>query len=238
MKALRKILLPALAVPVAATLLTFAAASGAPAQTFGPTLTHVASPARAPATNGFLQRWLVLEPIHVPIRSNAELGDSFVQANIKKEYFPNQFTVIPHDGDKVTVNGTELVWHAVDSAVYNVNLFHFAYALGKPTYNVVFWAVTIVNCPQEMRNVRLAVGSNSASIWWLNGQEIIDLYGDRHMKLDDGVSKRLTLHKGPNLVRCAVINSPGVSDFCARFLDAEDKPVLAGFTLSVEGVGQ
>jgi hypothetical protein len=80
--------------------------------------------------------------------------------------------------------------------------------------------------------VRLAAGSNAASIWWVNGKEVIDLYGDRHMIIDDGVSKRFTLNKGPNIVRCAVINSPGVSDFCARFLDTEDKP-LQGFTLSV-----
>jgi len=233
MTALRTVLLPALAVPVAATLLTVAAAYGQPVQDFGPTLTHVASSARGPATNGFLQRWLVLEPIRVPIRSNAELRDGFVQAALKKEYLTNQFSIIPHDGDKVTVGGEELTWHAVDSSVYNVNLYHFAYALGKPTYNVVFWAVTIVNCPQEMPNVRLAAGSNAASIWWVNGKEVVDLYGDIHMKLDDGVSKHLTLHKGPNIVRCAVINSPGVSDFCARFLDAEDKPLLTGFTLSV-----
>jgi hypothetical protein len=238
MKPFHTIFQTALAAQAAVALLTFAAAPGASAQTFGPHLTQAASTARGPATNGFLQRWLVLEPIRVQIRSNAQLVDSFVQATLKKDYFTNQFTVIPHDGDKVTVNGTELAWHAVDSSVYNVNLYHFAIALGKPQFNVVFWAVTIVNCPEEIPNVRLAVGSNAASIWWVNGKEVIDLYGDIHMKLDDGVSKRFTLHKGSNIVRCAVINSPGVSDFCARFLDTEDKPVLTGFTLSVEGINQ
>jgi hypothetical protein len=180
---------------------------------------------------------LLLEPIRVPVRSNQELTDSFVQAAIKKEYFSNQFTVIPKDGDKVTVGDAELTWHALDTSDYNVNLYHFAYDLKKPTFNVVFWAVTIVNCPQEMPNVRLAVGSNSASIWWVNGKEVIDLYGDRHMIVDDGVSKRLTLHKGPNIVRCAVINSPGLSNMCARFLDAEDRP-LKGFTVSVGEAGK
>ena len=43
--------------------------------------------------------------------------------------------------------------------------------------------------------------------------------------IDDGVSKRVTLRKGPNLVRAAVVNGEGATDFCARFLDAEDKPV-------------
>jgi len=221
----------ALAVAVGSALLAIAAAG----DTHGsaPSLTRPASRDKAPGPGGFLQRWLLLEPIRVPIRSNAELTDSFVQTAIKKEYFPNQFTVVPHDGDKVIVGDAELTWHAVDTTAYNVNLYHFAHALGKPAFNVVFWAVTVVNCPQETRNVRLSVGSNAASIWWLNGEEVIDLYGDRHMILDDGVSKRITLKKGPNIVRCAVINAPGLSDMCARFLDAEDRP-LNGFTVSIE----
>ena len=115
---------------------------------------------------------------------------------MKKEYFPNQFTVVPHDGDKVTVGDAQLTWHAVDTKLYNVNLYHFAHALGKPTTNVLFWAVTVVNCPREMPDVRLAIGSNAASVWWVNGQEVIGIYGDRQTVIDDGVSKRLTLEEG------------------------------------------
>jgi hypothetical protein len=76
-----------------------------------------------------------------------------------------------------------------------------------------------------MRNVRLAIGSNAASIWWLNGEEVIGIYGDRQTVIDDGVSKRLTLTKGLNTLRVAVINAGGATDFCARFLDADDAPV-------------
>jgi hypothetical protein len=231
MSALRKSRISAFAVLAGLALLAIAS-TGDAARGQEAALTRPASPTKAPDPNGFLQRWLLLEPIRVPVRSNQELTDSFVQAVIKKEYFPNQFTVLPRDGDKVVVGDAELAWHAVDTSDYNVCLFHFARELGKPTFNVVFWAVTIVDCPQEMTNVRLAVGSNSASIWWLNGREVIDLYGDRHMIVDDGVSKRLTLRKGPNTVRCAVINAPGLSNMCARFLDAQDRP-LKGFTVSV-----
>jgi hypothetical protein len=94
-----------------------------------------------------------------------------------------------------------------------------------------------MDCPEEIRDVRLAVGSNAASIWWVNGKEVIDIYGDRHMVIDDGVSKRLTLQKGPNVVRCAVINAPGVSDMCARFLDAEEKPIT-GLTVNLDAAGK
>ena len=96
----------------------------------------------------------------------------------------------------MTVAGEELAWHALDSANFNVKLFRFAYGMNKPTYGVIFWAVTVVNSPREIQNVRLAAGSNSASIWWVNGKEAVDLFDDRRMVMDDVVSKRLTLNKG------------------------------------------
>jgi len=40
---------------------------------------------------------------------------------------------VPSDVDKVTVAGAELVWHAIDTKNYNLNLFHFATALKKKT---------------------------------------------------------------------------------------------------------
>jgi len=102
--------------------------------------------------------------------------------------------------------------------------------VNKQTYGVIFWAVTVVNCPQEMKNVRLAVGSNSASMWWVNGAEAVILSGDRRMVMDDGVSKRLTLNKGRNVIRGAVINGPGLSDFCVRLIDENGQPIK-GITL-------
>ena len=186
-----------------------------------PTLMAPKSPAKTPGADGFIQRWLVLEPI--PMKG--QLTDSGVQAAVKTEFFPNQLTVVPRHGDKVTVGGSELTWHALDTIGYNVNLYHFAYALGKPTSNVLFWAVTVVNSPREMRDVRLAIGSNAASVWWVNGKEVIGIYNDRQTVIDDGVSRRLTLQKGPNILRAAIVNGGGATDFCARFLDAEYRPV-------------
>jgi hypothetical protein len=89
----------------------------------------------------------------------------------------------------------------------------------------VFWAVTVVNSPGEMKNVRMAIGSNSASMWWLNGKEAAILSGDRRMVMDDVVSSRLTLNQGKNIIRGAVINGPGMSDFCVRFLDEKGQPI-------------
>jgi len=178
---------------------------------------------RGPDADGFLQRWLILEPIPV----DARLTDNAVQATVKSDRFPDQLTIVPKDGDEVTIGEDTLTWHAVDTLLYNVNLFHFARSRGRPTSNVLFWAVTVVEVPEEMREVRLAIGSNSASIWWVNGEEVIAIYNDRQSVIDDGVSDRLTLRRGRNVIRAAIVNAGGATDFCARLLDAENQPVTA-----------
>ena len=188
---------------------------------------------KTPNAEGFIQRWLLLEPINKPNRSNTVFTDSYIRKAFDTLYFPNQFTLVPKDGEKVKVGDQELTWHALDSKNFNVKLFRFAYGLNKPIYGVLFWAVTVINSPQELKNVRMAVGSNSASMWWLNEKEAVILSGDRRMVMDDGVSTRLTLNKGKNIIRGAVINGPGMSDFCIRFLDEKGAPVK-DLTISYE----
>lgn len=201
--------------------------AGIEAQVPPSTLTHASSGEKPAGPDGFIQQWVLLDPIHA-----TGLTDSAVQAAVKKDYFPDQFSVLPHDGDKVRVGDEELAWHSVETKLYNVNLFHFARANSKKTSDVLFWGVTVVNSPKDMQGVRLAIGSNAASVWWVNGKEVIAIYGDRQTVIDDGVSKRLELNKGANIVRVAVVNGGGATDFCARFFDADDKP-LKGITVSL-----
>lgn len=122
-------------------------------------------------------------------------------------------------------SGTGQGWHALDTTAYNVNLYHFSWALGRPTSNVLFWAVTMVEAPHDMKDVRLAIGSNAASVWWVNDDRVVALYNDRQSVIDDGVSRRLILRKGINVIRAAIVNGGGATDFCARFLDAQDRPI-------------
>jgi len=221
------------AAPKAATPAT--APEKAP-RTLAPYFAPATAVPKAPDAEGFLQRWLLLEPIAKPNRTNTVFTDSYVRNAFATEYFPNQFSVVPRNGDKVTVAGQELAWHALDSTGFDVKLFRFAYGLDKTTYGVVFWAVTVVTSPREIKNVRMAVGSNSASMWWLNDQEAALLSGDRRMVMDDVVSRRLTLNKGRNVVRGAVINGPGLSDFCVRFIDESGKPIK-DLVLNVDKTG-
>jgi hypothetical protein len=264
MKTLRKFVMPVIGVLAVSTIQTFSAVPdgsapgagpGGPARggaapgrgggrdftpdhprTLAPYFTPATASPKAPDQEGFIQRWLLLDPISKPNRSNTVFTDSYVRNAFDTVYFPNQFTVIPRDGDKVTVAGQELAWHALDSSLFNVKLFRFADAQSKSPYGILCWAVTVVNSPRAMQNVRLAVGSNASSMWWVNGKEAVILSGDRRMVMDDCISKRLTLKQGQNIIRGAVINGPGMSDFCVRFLDENGDPIK-DLTVSFENAG-
>ena len=214
--------------------------------------------AAQPDANGFIRRWMLLEPIDYNVRSNTILTDSYLNENLSKQYFKGQFDdkKLPRDGEKVTATGIALAggprdtrmqmgpaqtkevkqtlrWHALESNTYNVKVFRFAESYGCQPYNSLFWGVTVVDCPEEMVGVRLAIGSNGASMWWLNGERVLTLDGDRRMVEDDCVSQRLSLKKGRNILRFALVNGPGLSDLCARFIDESGQPVTGyGVTLS------
>ena len=168
----------------------------------------------------FKNRNSYFQPVAANARSNTILTDSYLNENLAKQYFKGQFDdkKLPRDGEKVNAIGIAvaggpadtrmqtgpaatkevkqtLKWHAVESESYNVKVFRFAEANGCQPYNSLFWGVTIIDCPEEMDGVRLAIGSNGASMWWLNGDRALTLDGDRRMVEDDCVSQRLTLKK-------------------------------------------
>ncbi|HEX2586355.1 MAG TPA: hypothetical protein VHL14_14600, partial [Steroidobacteraceae bacterium] len=168
----KSIALSLLAVAILPAIILAEDTASRPAPT---SLTHATTSPKAVDTEGFIRRWLVLEPI--PVTPN--LTEKGVKDALQNQSFADQLSIKPKDGDSVMVKDTKLTWHALDTLLYNVNLYHFAWSLSRPTSNVLFWAVTIVEAPQEMTNVRLAIGSNAASNWWLNDEPVIEIYGDR-----------------------------------------------------------
>ncbi len=208
-----------------------------------------------PDEDGFIRRWLLLEPISKPDISVNSFTERFTRHTLAEEFLPGDKAALPKDGDRVklkmayqppvdimarrrvietaapdTVKAT-LTWHALDSDHFFIKLIRFASRLDKDRYCVVFNAVTVLNCEEDLENVRLSVGSNKASMWWLNGEEILVMPGDRYMVADNNVSKRITLKKGKNILRGAVLTGNGMSEFCARILDDTGKPVT-NYTIS------
>ena len=58
---------------------------------FSPVSKNVAKP----DVKGFIRRWLLLEPIDKPNRSNTVFTDTYIRENFSQQYFPGQFTDIP-----------------------------------------------------------------------------------------------------------------------------------------------
>jgi len=156
--------------------------------------------------------------------ANAGFVDSYVREAFNTVYFPDQFTVVPHDGDKVRVADQELAWHALDSTTFKREALSlrlrseqdgvWRHLLGRhrrrqPTGDA--------ECPPGGRlEFGVDVGGSTA-------REAVGLFGDRRMVMDDCVSKRLTLHKGRNVIRGAGHQRSRHE----RFLRAPDRPRTA-----------
>ena len=188
---------------------------------------------KAPDPKGFIQRWLVLQPVRKDITRNNILNEKYLRDAVSTDNFSDDFSAVPKGNKKSKVGGKQLKWYALDSKVFNFNLYHFTYAINEPPYGVLFWLVTVINCPEEIRNVRMSAGVNSAGVFWLNGEETLMLAGDRDMIVDNVTSSLITLKKGRNIIRGAVVNGPGMCNFAVRFLDEKGEPVR-NFTISSE----
>lgn len=188
---------------------------------------------KAPDANGFIQRWMVLEPVKKNISRNNVFTDEYLRTNFEADNFSVDYSMVPKKGETVKVGNSQLKWYAVDTKTFNFNLFHFTYAINKPNFGILVWLVTVINCPEEIKDLRMTAGCNSASMWWLNGQEAMILSGDRDMIADNVTSQRLTLKKGKNIIRGGVINGPGMANFCVRFIDEKGAPVK-NFSISYE----
>lgn len=171
---------------------------------------------------GFILNWLVLEPIPL---NNLQHTEAAIRAIVGRDDLKEPLTALPRSGDKATANGASYQWHVLNENNYLIDLVGFASEQSKPTVSVIFYGVAYVTVPEEMKDARLSIGSDDDSIWWVNGREVISAFGVRQTSTDDNVSKRLTLNKGVNVVRFAVIQGDGPSDCCARFFDARQKPV-------------
>src|SRR3954469_11332956 len=86
------------------------------------------TPTKSVGADGFIQRWLILDPITAPGVTQNEF-----QAVVKTQHFPDELTLIPREGMKVSAGGSELTWHAIDTREFKLNLYHFGPMIGKPT---------------------------------------------------------------------------------------------------------
>jgi hypothetical protein len=173
-------------------------------------------------SEGFIRNWLVLGPIHVDEKvsnhdeeSNKDLLD--------RQYMPAAST--PTDGDKLTVDETELTWTATKSPDYFVDLAKLAFDQELDGEHAAYLGVAYITSEEEVTGVKLCIGSDDDSVWRLNGKEVIRSYTGRGVDKDQDSADDLTLKQGVNVLTFTVLNGEGPSSAAARFVDEDGNPV-------------
>jgi len=170
----------------------------------------------APRSDGFIRDWLLLAPIQLDANSSG--ADA-----IEKNQIPDEGSLKPKAGDKVTVDGKELTWKKVKATDYFLDLNGI---LNQQTEKTIGYAVTYVRSEAERPNLELKMGSNDEGKIYLNGKLLLKTTEPRALEQDDDVARNITLNKGVNVVVFKIFNEGG-SDWqgCLRFTDTKGKAV-------------
>jgi len=170
----------------------------------------------APRRDGFISDWLVLSPIQLE-------SDADGAAAIDKNQIPDEGSLKPKAGDKVTVGGKEFTWQKVKAGEYYLDLNELA---KQPTEKTVAYAVCYIRSETERKNLQLKMGSNDQGKVYLNGKLLLKTSEPRGLNQDDDVARDVTLNKGMNVVVFKIFNEGG-SDWqgCLRFAEANGKVI-------------
>ena len=85
--------------------------------------TEAANVKKAPDAKGFIQRWMVLEPVRKDIARNNIFTDNYLRTAFSTDNFSTDFTIVPKNGSTVKVRDQELKWYALDSKTFNFNFY-------------------------------------------------------------------------------------------------------------------
>jgi len=163
---------------------------------------------------GFVQRWLVLAPI--PLKENEDGASGIAREQIKGEAM-----LKPKAGEKVKVDGKDLVWKAHTCPDH---LLDFNAILNGQTEDSVAYAVTFITAPTDLKDIKMKTGSDDQCKVYLNGKEVLKAAEARAADKDQDTTN-VSLRKGVNVMVVKVVNEKIDWSFCVRFTDQNDKPL-------------
>jgi hypothetical protein len=163
---------------------------------------------------GFITAWLVLAPI--PMAEGQSGADA-----LGKEQVKGEADLKPKAGDTVKVGDKELTWKAYEVKDYFVDFNGY---LGNQTEDSVGYAVTYVNAPEDMKDLKLKIGSDDQCKVYLNGKEVLKQDQARALEKDQDTVD-VSLKQGVNVLVFKVVNEKVDWSGCARFTDKDGKPI-------------
>lgn len=165
---------------------------------------------------GFVRYWLVLGPLP----ADKEMDGA---AEVARERVPGEAKLRPRADEALKAGGKEYSWQRHKTADYFIDfrkLFD-----GKRQDDATAYAVAYLGCEEELRNVKLLVGSNDQCRVYLNGQQVQQWAKSRTMERDQNIVDGLTLKKGQNVVVLKVVNEKNAWQGCLRFMTSEGVPI-------------
>jgi hypothetical protein len=169
---------------------------------------------RGPNAQGFLQTWLLLQPL--PFAS----GETGAQA-LDRPQLSGEALVRPRAGERVLVGGQPWVWQEYRSPKAVVN-FHAV--LGRKKDRSVAYAVCYVDSDDARDGLWLQIGGDDRAKVYLNGRQIYLDRLPRALWWVDTVGP-VGLKRGTNVLQFKVVNEKDEWECCARLVDSEGRPV-------------
>lgn len=166
-----------------------------------------------PDEEGFIRDWLVLAPIPSGDNGGEALG---------KQQIKDEAKLQPKEGDKVTVEGKELVWKTHKASDH---ILDFNKILGQVVEDSTGYAVCYVVADQEVKNVTMKTGTDDQGKVYLNGKEVYKCEDARPLEKDQDFTPNLALQKGSNVVVFKIVNEKMDWSGCLRFVDKDGKPI-------------
>jgi hypothetical protein len=165
--------------------------------------------------DGFVANWLLLAPI--PLEPH-QYGTRGLDVQAVKD----EAQLKPRPGDRVVVNGRELVWRT-----YRVkdDYFDFNDFLGQTAEHSVGYAVCYIHTRAAMKDIMLLTGSDDQAKIILNGKEAFRYNLPRGLTRDQDTIP-IQLEKGVNVLIFKVVNERLFWQGCARFVSADGRIMM------------
>ena len=166
----------------------------------------------------FVMNWMVLGPFTFKA---TDFGGDPQQGAATKAFMPNEADL---DGTQAAPTGT--AWKAMT--------FAGAADMGQADLDLLYggidhaaaYAVAWLDCPQELTNAKLYVGSDDFIIVWINGKRVHFFGAERRSSVrDQDIVTGITLKKGLNRVVVKCVDVVFDWNFYFRLTDSKDRPI-------------
>lgn len=168
----------------------------------------------SPNEEGYIRNWLILAPMI------SESEDGYAELN--RQQIPNEAKLQPKNGDEVTVGNQKLKWTAHQTEKHFIDFKTFV--KNGQSEQVAAYAVTYVVVEEEMKGIKLKMGSNDQGKVYVNGVKVVEFADTRTLESED-LSKEFTLNKGVNTIVFKVANQENNWQGSLRFVAANGNAI-------------